>query len=268
MTSSVVMDSMERMRIVCQQPHFFPWLGYFDLFHCDRFVFLDSVQWTKQGRIHRTKIYIDGKPNWLTVPVHSKGHRDLTIKEMRIDQSQNWIGEHRRLLERAYGKAPFYHQQLKEVLERFYEKAAGETFLADLCQESLYLFLEKFKLNPELFWSSELPSVGQKSEKIISLVTHLGGEEYYSSLGSTRYLDLSLFRSAGIQVRWQHFRHFFPDDIHRPADLSILDWLAYQPYEVMEKILAPKSLAGSEIEVAIGIQNELTSLAPHHLSRD
>jgi len=256
------------MRVVCQQPHFLPWLGYFDLFNCDRFVFLDSVQWTKQGRIHRCKIFLEGTPHWLTIPVHSESHRNLTIKDMRIDQTQAWTKRHLSLLEKAYSNAPYYESQLREFLVDFYAKAEKEKFLADVCQNGLYFFLDKFNLNPELFWSSELPAIGQKSEKLVSLVSHLGGEEYYSSLGSTRYLDLSLFRAAGIQVRWQHFRHFFPNNIHRPADLSVLDWMAHHPYELMQKFLTSKSITRSEIEVAVGIKNELPSFAPNYLTID
>lgn len=227
------------MRIVCQQPHYLPWLGYFDLFaRADQFVFLDTVQWIRQGRQHRTRIMgANGEPLWLTVPIHGHGHREKLLKDMEIDQSRNWARSHWETVRAAYGKAPYFKSQVEPVLRPFFEKAAGHKFLVDVSQDSLWLFWEEFALTPELHWSSDMKEREGPNERILSLCEALGADEYYSSLGSTRYIDLSVFRAAGVRVLWQHFKALFPDDPRRPLDLSVLDWAAHMPFSELRRFL-------------------------------
>lgn len=218
--------------LVCQQPHYLPWLGYFDLFaRGDAFVFLDSVQWIRQGRQHRTRILnTNGKPFWLTVPVEAKGHREKQLKDMTVDQSQAWARRHWESVRAAYGKAPQFRTQVEPLLRPFFEKASQEKFLIDISQGSLFLFWEAFNLKADLHWSSDLPEQTGRNERLIALCRHFGEHEYYSSLGSTRYLDMGEFREAGIRVRWQHFGATFPGQPSRPIDVSVLDWVANFPF--------------------------------------
>lgn len=230
------------MRIACQQPHYFPWLGYFELFRrVDAFVFLDSVQWIRQGRQHRTKILSHGEPHWLTVPVKGHGHREKSLKDMRVDRSLPWARRHWALVEEAYGSAPRFRDQLEPLLRPFFAKAEGLEFLVDVIQESLWLFWDALHLKTELHWSSELPEKPGRNERLIALCEALCADEYYSSLGSTRYLDLSAFRAQGIRVQWQHFRANFPGEPLRPSDLSILDWAAFHDWSVLREAITPRS---------------------------
>lgn len=232
------------MKVVCQQPHYLPWLGYFELFaQADAFVFLDNVQWIRQGRQHRTKIYSpDAEPRWLTVPVKGHGHREKTIKDMQVDADAPWAREHWRLIEETYGRAPRFRDQVEPLLRPFFEKMQKEKFLIDISQESLWLFWEGLDLKSEIHWASELPPQPEgANERLIGLCQALGAEEYYSSLGSTRYIDLSVFREQGLRVRWQHFRSSFPGEPLRSADLSAIDWLAYHDWSALRAAIAPRS---------------------------
>jgi hypothetical protein len=77
--------------------------------------------------------------------------------------------------------------------------------------------------------SSELEVSGAKSELIISICRAVGADTFLGGLGGTRrYLDAPAFERAGIQVRWQEFRH----PVHRQcgpapfmAGLTALDLL-------------------------------------------
>jgi hypothetical protein len=229
------------MMLVCQQPHYLPWLGYFDLFvKADAFVILDSAQWIRQGRQHRTRIMGPrGEPQWLTIPVLGHGHRELQLKDMEVDASQAWAAKHWKTIQAAYGKAPHFRSQVEPILRPYFEKMQEEKFLLDIVQAGLWLFWDTFELSCELHWSSEMKEAEGKSERLVSLCQALGANEYYSSLGSTRYLDLSVFRASGIRVRWQHFNATFPNDVKRPLDLSVLDWIAHFPIEEAKRALRP-----------------------------
>lgn len=231
------------MRVVCQQPHYLPWLGYFELFaQADAFVFLDSVQWIKQGRQHRTKIMgANGETRWLTVPVKSRGHREKALKDMQVDTDANWSQHHWRQIEENYRHAPRFRDQVEPLLRPYFEKMQKEKFLVDISQESLWIFWEGLDLKSEIHWSSEMPGQEGANERLIGLCEALGADEYYSSLGSTRYIDLSKFREHGLRVRWQHFRATFPGEPLRVSDLSALDWLAHHDWSVLRAAIAPRS---------------------------
>jgi hypothetical protein len=238
------------MRIVCQQPHYLPWIGYFELFaHAEKFVFLDSVQWIRQGRQHRTKIPSPHGPSrWLTVPIQGHGHREKRLKDILACGHLPWAERHWRLVKETYGRAPRFADQLEPLLRPFFERARKKKFLAEICEEGLWLFWEKLGLQTELHWASDLPGSGGapgvapgKNERLISLCRELGATEYYSTLGSTRYLDLSAFRAAGIRVRWQHFASRFPGEPTRQLDLSILDWVAHHDFSVLREAIGPRS---------------------------
>ncbi len=249
------------MRIACQQPNYFPWLGYFDLLtRVDHFVFLDDVQWTKQGRQHRTLLPSAKGSRWLTIPVHSRGHRAKAFREMEIDSGRAWTREHWSLLQATYGKEKYFSTQLEPLVRPALEKMAQEKFLLDACQESLFCLWDFFSVQAELHWSSDHPSSLHKTERLVELCQALGASEYHSALGSTRYLDLSLFRASGLEVRWQHFRPSFPANPLRPLGFSVLDWLAQVersqiPLPAKQKLLqsanAPDVTRRSEPEAGI-----------------
>lgn len=231
------------MIVSCQQPNYFPWLGFFEqIAQSERFLFLDTVQWIKQGRQHRTRIPHPTDPqkkSWLTIPVHSHAHREKQFKDIQVDTFQNWTLDHANILKDRYQHAPYYSSQLEPLLNSFWPKVKKEKFLLDICLESLYLFWEPLELKAELFWSSDFEDHGTKTERLIYLCQKMEATQYYSALGSSRYLDLSLFRAANILVKWQHFRAHQPNDLLRPLDYSVLDWVAHQPLDLIKKALEP-----------------------------
>lgn len=234
------------MKLVAQQPNYFPWAGYYEqIAAADLFVFLDDVQWIKQGRQHRTRIpypknEVREEKNWLTIPVQSEGHREKPLKEMLIDTTRPWAEKHWRQIEAIYREAPYFRSQLEPLLRPFFEKVRNEKFLIDVCQESLWVFWDALELTTELQWSSDVQPKGEKSERLISLCQHFHADVYYSALGATRYIDLAEFRNAGIRVEWQHFRSLLPSDPLRSADFSILDWVALASWEEIRKAIRPR----------------------------
>ena len=72
------------MKLVVMQPTYLPWMGYFDLIdQCDTFIFLDSVQFSRQSWQQRNRIKTPQGPLWLTVPVFRS--LSQTINEVAID---------------------------------------------------------------------------------------------------------------------------------------------------------------------------------------
>ncbi|MCO5142246.1 MAG: WbqC family protein [Oligoflexia bacterium] len=218
-----------------QQPHYFPWIGYFEqISNSDHFIFLDTVQWIKQGRQHRAKITPPKSRSssafYLTIPIQSKNHRDKPFHEIKIDDQQNWQKHHWSTIQSIYGKAPYFHTQLEPICKNFFEKSRNKTFLIDLCTESIYSLWDALQLSASIHYATDYELIEPKARpdknlRLINLCNCVSASTYYSTIGSARYMNLELFRENGIRVQQQNLRH--PQILDRPLDISIIDWIAH-----------------------------------------
>ncbi len=220
-----------------QQPQYFPWLGYFEqLKVSDTAVLLDCVQWTKQGRQHRSEIQQrGGARSWLSIPVQSKDHRSKSIRDMRVDNSQNWKTRHWRQVEASYRRSPYFESQLEPILYSWFSSAPSSDLLADTVEEGLKIIGNVLDVNHQFQLSSQLSVSGNSTERLVNLCRELGSDVYYSSLGSALYLDLAKFRPFEIRVITQHWRA--PANL---GNLSIVHALAEMPLAEIRESLEPK----------------------------
>src|SRR5262245_16608058 len=81
------------MKLAIHQPHYLPWLGYFAKWAAaDLFVFLDTVQYEKNGWQNRNRIKTRDGARWLTVPVRAR--LGTPIRDVLVDASQPWPARH------------------------------------------------------------------------------------------------------------------------------------------------------------------------------
>ena len=214
------------MTTVCvHQPDFLPCLGFFHrLNNCDVFVVLDNVQFIRRGWQHRDRIKTARGPQWLTVPVKKKGRFDQLIREVEIDDSTDWRGNHLMTLESAYGRAPYFTDVFPAV-RGIYGKRHGR--LMDLNMDFIRFFCEAFGIDVDTRFASEMGAVGNKSELLTGLTAAAGGQVYLTGTGSRDYLDEGVFAAAGIQVRWQAFAPTAYPQMHGDfaPGLSAIDFL-------------------------------------------
>ena len=58
------------MKLAIMQPYIFPYIGYFQLINAvDKFVIYDNIQFTKKGWINRNMILVNGKDEYITLPL-------------------------------------------------------------------------------------------------------------------------------------------------------------------------------------------------------
>src|SRR4051812_40502325 len=109
------------MLLSINQPAYLPWLGYFDrIARSDAHVVLDHVQFEKNSFTNRNKIAAANGPQWLTVPLLTKGKfGDLAINRIEIDNGQAWRKKHWASLSQVYCKAPHW-QAYAPALEALY----------------------------------------------------------------------------------------------------------------------------------------------------
>ena len=212
------------MLVGIHQLHYLPWLRYFDkIARCDVFVVLDNIQYNKNGWQNRNKIKSPAGPLLLTVPVIERFGQNLN--EVRVNNTAPWRRKHWRSISQCYAKAPFF-RDYAGFLEVAY--AREWEFLNDINRHMLTYFVDKLGIETRIVYASEINAPGVATERLVNLITAVGGDRYYSGAYALEaYLDIEALTRAGIRLELQEWRALvYPQlDGDFVPDLSILDLL-------------------------------------------
>jgi len=193
------------MIVTVHQPDFMPWLGFFDRWaKSDLFIILDDVQFLRRGWHHRDKIMTSHGVHWLTIPVLKKGKYEQLIKEVEIDNQQDWRKKHLATIEAAYKKAPNLDRYLS-FLKEIYDK--NHTCLIELNIDIIKFMAAEFGITTPIVFSSDYGVDLPSTKKLLMLVKSNNGTVYLTGTGAKDYLDESFFYDNGIAVEWQNFTH-------------------------------------------------------------
>jgi hypothetical protein len=215
-------------RIVILQPGYLPWLGFFDLMSkADTFVIFDDVQYTVRDWRSRNRIKTPNGVLWLTVPVKAKGARQSLIRDVEIENGQQWQRKHLKSLESYYKKAKYF-ADINEMINDIYRKSYE--FLIDLDMDFIFKVYRYCSLNTKIVFSSEIPSTGNKDDKLLSICKYLNATLYLSGNAARGYLRESIFVGEGINVEWQEYQHPYYNQLWLQeqgfiSHLSIIDLL-------------------------------------------
>ena len=189
------------MRVAVLQSNYLPWRGYFDIIHdVDVFVFYDDVQYTVNDWRNRNRVKTANGPVWLTVPVGNQNDRRICDVELR---DPSWARKHWRTIEQSYSRAPHF-SMVSDFLRETY--ARSWTSLSELNQTLIKTIAGDFLGIRTTFRDSrEFRVDGQKSDRLLSLLTELGATEYVSGPAAQNYLDVDVYRQAGITVEWKDY---------------------------------------------------------------
>jgi hypothetical protein len=216
------------VKVAIHQPHYLPWLGYVAKWAAaDRFIFLDTVQYAKNGWQNRNRIKTSAGAQWLTVPVHAR--LGTAIKDVTVDDAAPWAGRHLRGIELAYGRAPHF-ARYRDDLGVFY--ARGWSRLAPLAVASAEWLARALGVTAPVSVASELelPDPGADADptaRLVALCRAVGADTYLAGRHGAGYMDLARFREAGIAVEAQDYAHPVYAQLHGEfvTSLSALDLL-------------------------------------------
>ncbi len=193
------------MRLVVLQPSYLPWLGYFDQYSwADTFVIYDDVQFDKHGWRNRNRIKTGNGPQWLTVPVLTKGQNKPNNNEVQIDNQHRWSKKHLASLRQAYAKTRYFEEiypALEETLDKEWE------FLLDLDLALLRVITEQLGMPWKVKLSSKLDIPGRKTDRLVGICQKFGATDYLTGDAARDYLDESRFEKAGVKVHWHNYEH-------------------------------------------------------------
>jgi hypothetical protein len=192
------------VKVAIHQPHYLPWLGYLAKWAAaDVFVFLDTVQYEKNGWQNRNRIRTASGAHWLTVPVHA--HLGTPITEVAVDTTQPWRARHLRAIEHAYARAAHlatYHDSLRALLDVEWAQ------LARLAVASAEWLAKAVGITATARLASALPmDGGDATGRLVEICKAVGADTYLAGGHAARYMDGARFREAGISVLYQHYEH-------------------------------------------------------------
>lgn len=188
----------------------------------DIFVYLDTVQFTKNGLQNRNQIKTATGASWLTVPVkHEFGQR---ICEVEI-ANQKAVRKHWQTLGANYARTDGFRQWREEL-----KQLLGSDFnlLTDLAVGSTEWLLEKLNVRAKRVKASELSGVeGEASKLVASICKQLGATTYLSGSGALAYLQQTDFSDIGCELMIQAWTPFTYKQTHEELgfipNLSTLD---------------------------------------------
>jgi len=190
--------------ICIHQPDFIPYLGFFQrLLMSQHFILLDDVQFIRRGWQHRDRIKGRHGAVWLTLSLR-KGEYHQLINEVELSEDPKWITDNLNLIRECYGKAGHF-SEVFPLVEAIYR--AGHRRVIDFNCALLDLAMEYFDITIPMSRASEYGINATSSARLLELVQARQGDTYLTGTGSRDYLDEDMFRSAGVRVRWQDFKH-------------------------------------------------------------
>lgn len=192
------------MKLAIHQPQYMPWLGYLAKWAAaDVFVFLDTVQYEKNGWQNRNRIKTAGGPRWLTVPVHAR--LGTPIDAVGVDTAQPWRERHLRAIEDAYAGAAHLARHRPALRELY---AAEWPRLAPLAVATAEWLAQTIGIaTPARLASSLRVSVAEPTERLIALCRTVGADTYLAGRDGAKYMDREAFARAGIRVEFQAYEH-------------------------------------------------------------
>jgi hypothetical protein len=190
--------------VAIHQPHYLPWLGYLAKWAAaDVFVFLDTVQYTKNGWQNRNRIKTASGPQWLTVPVHAR--LGMGIDEVTVAGTQPWRARHRRTIELAYAGAR-HLDTYRAALERFYAEPWER--LTPLALASAEWLARAIGVTPPARRASALgPLPSEPTDRLIAICRAVGADTYLAGRDGATYMDRARFEAEGIRVLYQAYAH-------------------------------------------------------------
>ena len=224
------------MKLAIHQPQYFPWPRYVHkVMSADIFVYLDTVQFSKNGLQNRNQIRTAQGALWLTVPVKHEFGRSIletTIADHRA------VMKHWKTLAINYARAPGFERwgdELQELLSRQFDS------LAELAIASTEWLLEKLDVRTQRIRASTIDGIeGQASIMVASICKALNADTYLTGSGGLSYMNPGDFSAVGTEILIQQWESFsYPQTPAKEPfwpDLSTLDLLLNCPDSAAEKI--------------------------------
>lgn len=214
---------MTPLTVTIHQPQYLPWIPYFDkILQSDVFVFLDHVQFQKNGLQNRNQIKTSQGALWLTVPV--KQSLGTTIQDTEIANPMA-LSKHLKTIELNYSKALHYAEGMECLRSLGANLGNSLSLLNEMIIRDILGYLG---YAGKIVKSSEMKVAGAGSDLILNICQELRATRYLSGAGGKNYMQMDTFSQANIEVVFQQYQavtypQLYEHKLGFIADLSIID---------------------------------------------
>ena len=182
------------------QPAYLPWLG---LFHkislCDKFVYMDTVQYLDGDWNNRNKIKTPNNSFMLSIPINKKSMKKQNLNEIKISDNltnskEYWQRKHWETIKINYKKAPYFEKYAQDF-EEMYCANKWEN-LVDICWYQFNYFLKCLGLDDiEIYRMSETKFEGIKDDLVLDHCKKLNGSAVVFGSQGRNYVDVNKFNN-------------------------------------------------------------------------
>lgn len=214
---------------ICQ-PHFFPWLGYFNmLYNCDEFIFLDNVQYNRrswQNRVHIYDNYSITKKKLISLSVIDY-HRHKKINDYQISKEN--IAYFKDSIYQTY-KDTMYYSNISDLLTYNLERNINNN-LAQFNINLIEILSNYLNIDLKYDLSSKINITNKKKFLILDILNFKKADSYLANDGSLAYADEHFFSKYKINFKTHNYNHpnyqqiFKNKKVNFTSHLSIVDAL-------------------------------------------
>ena len=177
------------MKVGIHQPHYFPWMGYFDkMAKSDIFILLDRVQMEKGSYMYRNRIISNqGKVIYLTISGDKHGYLKREYRDIRSTNDGIWLKKHESDIFNAYKESPYFYE-VWEQLEPLFN--SQEDTICKYCVRSIYKIKDILKIPTTIIMQSDMDTDEQKrkNDLVLNLCEVIGANTYLSGNGAKKYI--------------------------------------------------------------------------------
>lgn len=190
------------MKLGIMQPYFLPYIGYFQLINVvDKFVVYDNIKYTKKGWINRNRILVNGKDEYITLPLISASDYFYINQRRLVD---TFSTDRRKILNKVrenYRNAVCFsivYKVLEEILE-FQNKNLFEFIF-----NSLKIVCNYLDITTEFVISSTLPidHALKAEDKVITICKQQDAAMYINPIGGMELYSKERFKANHIDLKF------------------------------------------------------------------
>lgn len=219
------------------QPQYLPWQPYFaKALASDIFVYLDTVQYQKNGVQNRNQVKTDQGARWLTVPVHASITKSIAETSVA---SAPWARKHLATIEQSYRCAPglpWFRDVLAPIV------AAPHASLSELDIAVCEAIFDRLGAPCRRVRASTLDVAGTREGLVLNIAHKTGATRYLSGPGAAAYQLPENFAREGITLSYVQYHSTSYAQCHDALgfidDLSALDLLLNAPDDAARHLRA------------------------------
>jgi hypothetical protein len=224
------------MKVVITQSMLFPWVGLLEQIRlADVLVLYDDVQFSKGSFTNRVQVKTPTGVQWMTVPLHDLKFGSVIDKVM-IGTAVEWREKHLAMLDRSFKGSPYANEALL-MARKIY--SVDHSSIGHLARASMLALGDYFGLleGKRVLDVRELSIDGSSSQRVLDIVSAVGGTVYITGHGARNYLDHEAFELSGVAVQYMKYDcHPYPQR-----------WGEFTPYVTGLDLLASLGRNGEQI---------------------